>query len=112
MDRIRLTGPLRISFWILAACAESCLAAIDTAPAIGKRRASSEFHGVAFSVAPRRRRDMAKPTTIKIRLNSTAGTGHFYVTKKNARTMTEKMVVRKYDPVARKHVEYKEGKIK
>jgi len=55
---------------------------------------------------------MAKPTTIKIRLNSTAGTGHFYVTKKNARTMTEKMVVRKYDPVVRKHVEYKEGKIK
>jgi large subunit ribosomal protein L33 len=55
---------------------------------------------------------MAKPTTIKIRLNSTAGTGHFYVTKKNARTMTEKMAVRKYDPVARKHVEYKEGKIK
>jgi large subunit ribosomal protein L33 len=55
---------------------------------------------------------MAKPTTIKIRLNSSAGTGHFYVTKKNARTMTEKMVIRKYDPVARKHVEYKEGKIK
>jgi large subunit ribosomal protein L33 len=50
---------------------------------------------------------MAKPTTIKIRLNSTAGTGHFY-----ARTMTEKMVVRKYDPVKREHVEYKEGKIK
>ena len=40
---------------------------------------------------------MAKPTTIKIRLNSTAGTGHFYVTKKNARTMTEKMTVNKYD---------------
>jgi large subunit ribosomal protein L33 len=55
---------------------------------------------------------MAKPTTIKIRLNSTAGTGHFYVTKKNARTMTEKMTVRKYDPVKREHVEYKEGKIK
>ena len=55
---------------------------------------------------------MAKPITIKIRLNSTAGTGHFYVTKKNARTMTEKMVCRKYDPVVRKHVEYKEGKIK
>ena len=49
---------------------------------------------------------MAKPTTIKIRLNSTADTGHFYVTKKNARTMTEKMVVKKYDPVVRKHVEY------
>ena len=57
-------------------------------------------------------RAMAKPTTIKIRLNSTAGTGHFYVTKKNARTMTEKMTVRKYDPVVRQHVEYKEGKIK
>ena len=55
---------------------------------------------------------MAKPTTTKIRLNSTAGTGHFDVTKKNGRTMTEKMVVRKYDPVVRKHVEYKEGKIK
>ncbi|MDE0110762.1 MAG: 50S ribosomal protein L33 [Albidovulum sp.] len=55
---------------------------------------------------------MAKPTTIKIRLNSTAGTGHFYVTRKNARTMTGKMSVKKYDPVARKHVAYKEGKIK
>lgn len=55
---------------------------------------------------------MAKPTTIKIRLNSTAGTGYFYVTKKNSRTMTEKMVKRKYDPVVRKHVEFKEGKIK
>lgn len=55
---------------------------------------------------------MAKPTTVKIRLNSTAGTGYFYVTKKNTRTMTEKMVKKKYDPVVRKHVEFKEGKIK
>lgn len=55
---------------------------------------------------------MAKPTTVKIRLNSTADTGFFYVTKKNTRTMTEKLVLRKYDPVARKHVEFKEGKIK
>ena len=55
---------------------------------------------------------MAKASTIKIRLNSTADTGHFYVTKKNARTMTEKMVVKKFDPVVRKHVDYKEGKIK
>jgi large subunit ribosomal protein L33 len=55
---------------------------------------------------------MAKPTTTKIKLLSTAGTGFFYVTKKNARTMTEKLVVKKYDPVARKHVEFKEGKIK
>ena len=55
---------------------------------------------------------MAKPITVKIRLNSTADTGFFYVTKKNTRTMTEKMSVKKYDPVARKHVEFKEGKIK
>lgn len=55
---------------------------------------------------------MAKPTTIKIRLESTADTGYFYVTKKNPRTMTEKMKVKKYDPVVRKHVEFKEAKIK
>jgi large subunit ribosomal protein L33 len=57
-------------------------------------------------------KQMAKANTIKIRLNSSADTGHFYVTKKNARTKTEKMVMKKYDPVARKHVDYKEGKIK
>jgi large subunit ribosomal protein L33 len=55
---------------------------------------------------------MAKPTTVKIRMNSTADTGYFYVTKKNARTHTDKLVMKKYDPVARKHVEFKEGKIK
>ena len=55
---------------------------------------------------------MAKPTTIKIRLVSTADTGFFYVTKKNPRTQTEKLSFRKYDPVVRKHVAYKEGKIK
>lgn len=55
---------------------------------------------------------MAKANTVKIKLVSTADTGYFYVTKKNARTMTEKMVVKKYDPVARKHVEFKESKIK
>ena len=55
---------------------------------------------------------MAKSNTILIRLVSSAETGYFYVTKKNARTMTEKMVVKKYDPVKREHVEYKEGKIK
>lgn len=55
---------------------------------------------------------MAKAATIKIKLNSTAGTGYYYVAKKNSRTMTEKMVVKKYDPVIRKHVEFKEGKIK
>jgi large subunit ribosomal protein L33 len=55
---------------------------------------------------------MAKPASIKIRLNSSADTGYFYVTKKNARTKTEKMSLMKYDPVVRKHVEFKEGKIK
>ncbi|MCC6306162.1 MAG: 50S ribosomal protein L33 [Rhodobacteraceae bacterium] len=55
---------------------------------------------------------MAKPTTIKIRLNSSADTGHFYVTRKNARTMTDKFSIKKYDPVVRKHVVYKEGQIK
>ncbi|HEY1613469.1 MAG TPA: 50S ribosomal protein L33 [Rhizomicrobium sp.] len=55
---------------------------------------------------------MAKPTTAKIRLNSSGDTGFFYVAKKNSRTMTEKFTCRKYDPVLRKHVEFKEGKIK
>ncbi len=55
---------------------------------------------------------MAKPSSIKIRLNSTADTGFFYVTKKNNKTMTTKMEVKKYDPVVKKHVLFKEGKIK
>jgi large subunit ribosomal protein L33 len=55
---------------------------------------------------------MAKAATIKIKLESTEGTGFFYVAKKNSRTKTEKMSVRKYDPVARKHVTFKETKIK
>ena len=48
----------------------------------------------------------------KIKLVSSAGTGHFYTTTKNKRTMTEKLEIKKYDPVARKHVAYKEAKIK
>jgi large subunit ribosomal protein L33 len=48
----------------------------------------------------------------KIRLVSSAGTGHFYTTTKNKRTMTEKMEIKKFDPVIRKHVMYKEAKIK
>ncbi len=55
---------------------------------------------------------MAKPATIKIKLLSTAETGFFYVTKKNPRNITEKMTFRKYDPVVRNHVEFKEAKIK
>lgn len=55
---------------------------------------------------------MAKPTTVLIRLVSSAGTGFYYVTKKNPRTQTEKLELRKYDPVVRKHVTFKEAKIK
>ena len=55
---------------------------------------------------------MAKATTIKVKLVSSADTGYYYVTKKNSRTQTEKLVKRKYDPVARKHVEFRESKIK
>jgi large subunit ribosomal protein L33 len=55
---------------------------------------------------------MAKSTTVKIKLVSSADTGFYYVTKKNSRTKTDKLVMKKYDPVARKHVEFKESKIK
>ena len=48
----------------------------------------------------------------KIKLNSSAGTGHFYTTTKNKRTKPEKLELKKFDPVVRKHVMYKEGKIK
>lgn len=48
----------------------------------------------------------------KIKLESTAGTGHFYTTTKNKRTTTEKLEIKKYDPKARKHVLYKEAKLK
>ncbi|MEA5361431.1 50S ribosomal protein L33 [Amycolatopsis sp., V23-08] len=53
---------------------------------------------------------MAKSTDIRpvIKLRSTAGTGFTYVTKKNRRNDPDRMVLRKYDPVARKHVEFKE----
>ena len=54
---------------------------------------------------------MAKATSILIKLVSSAGTGFYYTTRKNPRTQTEKMVMRKFDPVARKHVEFKEAKI-
>jgi large subunit ribosomal protein L33 len=55
---------------------------------------------------------MAKPATILVKLESTADTGYYYVTKKNPRTQTEKMTFNKYDPVVRKHVPFKETKLK
>ncbi len=48
---------------------------------------------------------------ILVRLVSTAGTGHFYTTTKNPKIKTDKLLKKKYDPVVRKHVEYKESKI-
>ena len=55
---------------------------------------------------------MAKSVREKIRLVSSAGTGHFYTTSKNKREHPDKLETRKYDPKARKHVLYKEAKIK
>ena len=55
---------------------------------------------------------MAKQSFVKIKLVSTADTGYYYVTKKNSKGQTGKLALRKYDPVARKHVEFKESKIK
>ena len=68
--------------------------------------------GGALSVPTRGALEMAKPATLQIRLVSTADTGYFYVTKKNPRTKPEKLEVRKYDPRARKHVLFREAKIK
>ncbi|MGI4776296.1 MAG: 50S ribosomal protein L33 [Janthinobacterium lividum] len=56
---------------------------------------------------------MAKKTKgILVRLVSTAGTGYFLVKKRNPKTLTEKLAFKKYDPVVRKHVAFKEEKIK
>ncbi len=55
---------------------------------------------------------MAKSNTVVIKMQSTADTGYFYVAKKNARKQTEKLELKKYDPVARKHVVFRESKIK
>ena len=55
---------------------------------------------------------MAKPATLQVKLVSTADTGYFYVAKKNPRTKPEKLELMKYDPKARKHVLFKEQKMK
>ena len=55
---------------------------------------------------------MAKGAREKIKLESTAGTGHFYTTSKNKKLHPEKMAIMKFDPKARKHVAYKETKLK
>jgi large subunit ribosomal protein L33 len=55
---------------------------------------------------------MAKAVTIKVKLVSTADTGYYYVGNNNSRTMTDKLSKKKYDPIAKKHVEFREAKIK
>ncbi|KOR32704.1 50S ribosomal protein L33 [Achromatium sp. WMS3] len=55
---------------------------------------------------------MAKAARDKIKLVSSANTGHFYTTTKNKKNSPNKLEMRKYDPVVRKHVNYKEAKIK
>ena len=55
---------------------------------------------------------MAKTNTVLIKLVSSADTGFYYVTRKNPRSKTNKLELKKYDPVARKHVVFKEARIK
>ena len=55
---------------------------------------------------------MAKKNREKIKMLSSAGTGHYYTTTKNKRNTPDKLKLKKYDPVIRKHVIYNEGKIK
>jgi large subunit ribosomal protein L33 len=75
--------------------------------------AEDSFPATCGPAAPSSRNAaMAKANMIKIKLLSSADTGYFYVTKKNSRTKTDKLVKKKYDPVAKKHVEFRETKIK
>jgi large subunit ribosomal protein L33 len=78
-------------------------------PLSGPRPVSRE--AVTF-FGPSSERFMAKSNRELIKLESTAGTGFFYVTSKNRKTAKEKLVKKKYDPVVRKHVDFKETKIK
>jgi large subunit ribosomal protein L33 len=78
-------------------------AQLDFGPAVPNVPATSRSQGFP---------KMAKAATVKIKLLSSADTGYFYVTKKNSRTKTDKLAMKKYDPVARKHVEFRETKIK
>jgi large subunit ribosomal protein L33 len=76
------------------------------------RPLSSGANPPGTEFAPKGQSAMAKPTTQLIKMVSTADTGYFYVAKKNPRTLTEKLTMRKYDPRARKHVLFKESKMK
>src|SRR5580698_9441457 len=79
---------------------------------LGCRPNASPLMGRARTFQTSEVLNMAKAVTIKVKLVSSADTGFYYVAKKNSRTMTDKLVKKKYDPVARKHVEFRESKIK
>ena len=68
-------------------------------------------HNINFEIEFRNSH-MAKSATMRVKLVSTAGTGSYYVTNKNPRKTTEKLEFKKYDPKIRKHVPFREAKIK
>ena len=63
-------------------------------------------------MAPKPKSSKAKRAAILFKMVSTAGTGYFYTARRNPKQKPDKMLFRKYDPVARKHVEFKEEKLK
>jgi large subunit ribosomal protein L33 len=70
------------------------------------------LQGYCVNLLDRGEAYMAKTNAVTIKMLSTADTGFFYVKKKNPRTKTDKLEMRKYDPRARKHVVFRETKIK
>jgi large subunit ribosomal protein L33 len=87
---------------------------VPTFPDHAQKEGFLDFWGFLTRLAANSERfpQMAKNVTIKVKLVSSADTGFYYVTRKNSRTMTDKLVKKKYDPVAKKHVEFRESKIK
>ena len=77
---------------------------MPSSPTCAPAASASDVHATTHFKSP--------ATCVKKKLLSSAGTGHFYVAMKNKRLHPEKMEVRKFDPVVRKHVGYKETKIK
>jgi large subunit ribosomal protein L33 len=76
------------------------------------RGAPGERARFRFGPTPRTSAMPKRPNSVQIKLVSTADTGYFYVTFKNPRNVTEKLEKKKYDPIAKKHVAFKEAKIK
>ena len=89
---------------------------LDHAPAVHPRPAHASRSGAlrrcSRTSAPPAPTSEESPCATRSSSSRSAGTGHFYTTTKNKRLHPEKMEVSKYDPVVRKHVPYKESKIK